>query len=160
MLVSSFLFQNSIVACKFLTSEDSFQQCLVLKGGMTIYVAEGEDEEFIAAETEKIGEVIKMNMNAGNYDNAHVDIIDLLYLDKMNPIESNVDNGEDGDLTQTRNRNSLRVGLFVGIGALGAVLAGVIFRLSRRGRNGDEDTELQSGGPETYLDVEARPSFA
>ncbi len=126
---------------------------------MTIYVAVGEDEELIVAETVKIGELIKMNMNAGNYDNADVDIIDLVYLDKMDPIESNVGKGEGGDLPQTRNRNSLRVGLFVGIGALAAVLAGVIFRLSRRTRDSDEQTELQSGGPETYLDVEARPSF-
>ena len=99
---------------------------------MTIYVAEDQDTELIVAETAKIGELIKMNMNAGNYDNAHADITDLVYLDKLDPIESNVDNGEDGDLPQSINRRNLRVGLFVGIGALSAVLAGVVFRLSRR----------------------------
>jgi chromosome condensin MukBEF MukE localization factor len=100
-------------------------------------------------------------MNSGVYDEASDDILRLHYLEKRDPTASNVSDANDGD-KQVKSRNrSLRIGLFVGIGTLTAVLAGVIFRLTRRMRNNDDQTELQNSAVQTYLDVEEqRPSFS
>jgi hypothetical protein len=150
-------------ACEVLSSSDSTSECFVLKGNMTIYLDEDQivEEEQIIQKQESVGNVIKENMNSGVYDEASDDILRLHYLEKRDPTASNVSDANDGD-KQVKSRNrSLRIGLFVGIGTLTAVLAGVIFRLTRRMRNNDDQTELQNSAVQTYLDVEEqRPSFS
>ena len=152
-------------ACNFLTPEDSTKECFVLKGELTIYFDEDqidEEDQRIVEVQESIRQRIKENMNEGNYDNAHEDITELLYLDKLDPSESNVSTGEEGDGQVQNGRRNLRMGLFVGIGTLTAVLVGVVFRLSRRMRNTDDQTDMQTTGvTQTYLDVEEQsPSFS
>jgi hypothetical protein len=106
---------------------------------------------------ESINNLIEKNMNSGVYDEASEEITKLHYLEKRDPTESNISDANDGDgQVEKRNNRSLRMGLFVGLGTLAAVLAGVIFRLTRRMRNNDDQTEMQNSQVQTYLDVEGQ----
>ncbi len=151
--------QSSLIECSILSSQPG-TECFVLMGDMTIYLDEDVEDDQIIEEQTRIAKLIEVNMNSGDYDNAQETIQDLYYLEKMDPTESNESEGNDGNI-EKRNRRNLRMGLFVGVGTLGAVLAGVIFRVSRRMRNTDDQTEMQAGAAQTYLDVEEqRPSFS
>jgi len=145
-------------SCAVLTPSDSTIECFVLQGELTIFL----DEEQIVQEQNTIDNLIESNMNLGVYNEASEEIVQLYYLEKPDPIESNINDGSDGDgQVGKRNNFSLRMGLFVGIGSLAAVLAGVVFRITRKTKNTDDQTEVQSGVVQTYLDVdEQRPSFS
>ena len=126
------------------------------------------EEEQVVQEQPRINNLIKENMNSGVYDNVSEEIIHLQYLESSsNPTESNNNddgssNGIGGAAGGKTTQNSLRVGLFVSLGALAAILAGVVFRTtSRRMRNSDDQTDLPSSGAvQTYLDVDAQQSHS
>ena len=141
-----------LVACNTHNSSDSTSDCVVAYGELTLFV----DEEQAVQEQPRIENLIKENMNSGIYDDASEEIVRLHYLESSSdPMESNIGDGSDG--TGRKSQNSLRMGLFIGLGALVAVLAGVVFRTSRRMRNSDDQSDMQSGdGRQTYLDVDAQ----
>jgi len=143
--------------CNILTPSDSSSECHVLKGELTIYF--GEDQMF--DELNYVDSLIKENMNSGVYNTVREEIVQLYYFEKLEPTESNTSEGSDGNVdTGKRNNRTLRMGLFVGIGALAAVFAGIIFRVTRKMRNNDDQTEIQTTGAQPYPDVERqRPSF-
>ena len=120
------------------------------------------EEEQVVQEQPRINNLIKENMNSGVYDNVSEEIIHLHYLESSsNPTESNNDDGSNGiGGAGGKTQNSLRVGLFVGLGALAAILAGVVFRTSQRMGNSDDQTNMQSGAVQTYLDVDAQQSHS
>ena len=98
-------------------------------------------------------------MNSGIYNEASEEIVQLYYFVKQDPIESNSSEGTDGIVDgEKRSKRTLRMGLFVGIGALSAVFAGVVFRVTRRMRNNDDQTDMQTAGPQSFLDVEGQHS--
>lgn len=132
-------------SCNVLVSNDSRSECLVLKGELTIYI-----NDQIVEEQNRVENLIKENMNSGVYNSAREEIVQLYYLKKEDPIESNTSEGTDGKIDGgKRNNRTLRMGLFVGIGALSAVFAGVVFRVTRRMRNNDDQTEMQTAGPQS-----------
>lgn len=157
----TFLSSIDITACTQLSPLPE-TECFVLQGEMKIYVDNDQTvvDNQIIEEQARVAKLIEVNMNSGNYDNAQEKIQELLYFKKMDPSESNESNETDGQIQERKNRN-LRMGLFVGIGTLAAVLAGVLFRVTRRMRNNDDQTEMQASAAQTYLDVEEqRPSFS
>jgi hypothetical protein len=151
-----------IIACEVLTSSassDSTSECFVIKGQLSIFLDEDQvvNQDQIIQMQESINNLIEKNMNSGVYDEASEEITKLHYLEKRDPTESNISDANDGDgQVEKRNNRSLRMGLFVGLGTLAAVLAGVIFRLTRRMRNNDDQTEMQNSQVQTYLDVEGQ----
>lgn len=160
ILVDLDVLDTLIVACKELEPSS----CYVLNGTLQLYIDEDQivNKDDVDKEKESIENLIQTNMNSGAYDNAHEEIEQLYFVEKLDPTESNQSDEKDGDGSAAkRNNRSLRMGLFVGIGALTAVLSGVIFRVTRRMRNNDDQTEIQTGVGQTYLDVEGqRPSFS
>ena len=144
-----------LVACNMQNSSDSTSDCVVVYGKLTLFV----DEEQAVQEQPRIENLIKENMNSGIYDDASEEIVRLHYLESSpDPTESNIGDGSDGTgrAVGGKTQNSLRMGLFIGLGALVAVLAGVVFRTSRRMKHADDQTDMQSGGIQTYLDVDAQ----
>lgn len=145
----------TVDSCDVLTGE-----CSVVKGQLTMFTHVEEVEQ----EQARIESLIKEHMNSGEYNSVSEDIVELRYLDgSPNTSESNI---EDGDLcsgagcAENDGTNGLRVGLYVGLGALIAILAGVVFRITRRMRSNDDQTETQSGIVQEYLDVDRdRHSF-
>ena len=129
-----------------------------MKGELTIYL--GEDQ--ILEESSRIDNLIKENMNSGVYNTTREEIVQLYYLEKLEPTESNTSEGTDGKVDPgKRNNRTLRMGLFVGMGALAAVFAGIVFRVTRKMRNNDDQTDMQTTGAQPYQDVEGqRPSFS
>lgn len=116
--------------------------------------------EEVQQEQARIESLIKEHMNSGEFNSVSEDIVELRYLDgSPDTSESNI---EDGDLcsgagcTENNGTNGLRVGLYVGLGALIAILVGVVFRITRRMRSNDDQTETQSGIVQEYLDVDGQ----
>ena len=146
-------------ACEILIPSDSSSECHVLNGQLSLYLEEDqivyEDQQTQLQNS--IDALVEENMNSGKYNEASPEIIDLHYLKKPDPSESNTNDDSDGSVQKQKNR-SLRIGLFVGLGTLLAVIAGVILKVTRRVRNNDDQTELQTGGVQTYLDVEEQHS--
>ncbi|MGK3750164.1 MAG: hypothetical protein ACI8RD_002463, partial [Bacillariaceae sp.] len=145
-------------------SSSTLNECVVIDGELTLFTDDGD----AAKEQFRIGNLIKENLNSGVYDDLSDKIVRLYYLDSSSsdPTESNTSDGEDvmnangsEGATGRSERKSLKVGLFIGLGALVAVLAGVVFRTARKmSIINDDQTDMQSGGIQTYLDVDAHRS--
>jgi hypothetical protein len=126
---------------------------------MSIFLDEDQvvNQDQMIQMQERINNLIEEKMNSGVYDDASEEITKLHYLEKRDPTESNVGDTNGGDgLVENRNNRSLRMGLFVGLGMLAAVLAGVVFRLTRRIRNNDDQTDMHNSQVQTYLDLEGQ----
>eukprot|EP00536_Pseudo-nitzschia_multiseries_P007951 jgi/Psemu1/19111/gm1.19111_g len=141
-------------ACEVLASNGYDGECYVVKGELTMY----SEEEEAVQEEERIQNVIRELMNSGEFNSVSEDIIQMHYLNSApGTTESNInendgENGIDGSTTDPKTRNKgLRVGLIVGLGASVAILAGVVFRITRRIKN-DDQTEMQNSAAQTYLD--------
>jgi len=157
MYPPDFITSDSI--CNMDTLSNPTNECAVIDGELTLFTDDGQAVE----EQPIIDNLIKNNMNSGVYDGLSDKIIRLYYLSSsLDPTESNTSDGADptndngdkgaGDKTE---RKSLKVGLFVGLGALVAVLVGIVFGIARRMSVHDDQTDMQSGGIQTYLDVDA-----
>jgi len=150
--------------CNVERSSSTLNECAIVDGELTLFTNDGE----AANEQFRIANLIKENMNSGVYDDLSDKIVRLYYLDSSSsdPTESNTSNGEDEvnangseSATGKSERKSLKVGLFLGLGALVAILAGVVFRTARKmSIINDDQTDMQSGGIQTYLDVDAHRS--
>jgi hypothetical protein len=150
--------------CNVERSSSTLNECAIVDGELTLFTNDGE----AANEQFRIANLIKENMNSGVYDDLSDKIVRLYYLNSSSsdPTESNTRNGEDEvnangseSATGKSERKSLKVGLFLGLGALVAILAGVVFRTARKmSIINDDQTDMQSGGIQTYLDVDAHRS--
>mmetsp|Transcript_18671 Transcript_18671/g.21041 ORF Transcript_18671/g.21041 Transcript_18671/m.21041 type:complete len:420 (-) Transcript_18671:50-1309(-) len=157
-------FINSDLICNMDTLSNPANECAVIDGELTLFTDDGQAVE----EQPSINNLIKNNMNSGVYDSLSDKIVRLYYLDSSSEsTELNSSDGENivdgivdiGDATVIPDRKSLKVGLFVGLGApLLALIFGIAFRLVRKRSIPDDQTDMQSGEIQTYLDVDAHRS--
>jgi len=157
-------FITSDLICNMDTLSNPANECAVIDGELTLFTDDGQAVE----EQPSINNLIKNNMNSGVYDSLSDKIVRLYYLDSSSEsTELNSSDGENivdgivdiGDATVIPDRKSLKVGLFVGLGApLLALIFGIAFRLVRKRSIPDDQTDMQSGEIQTYLDVDAHRS--
>ena len=160
-LLFSFFNNTLVLACDALASSNNAGDCFVVKGELSMFT---EDDQ-VVSEKARIENLIREHMNSGVFNTLSSEIIKLYYLNgSPDTKESNIEDndGVNGIEGTTKGTNKgLKVGLIVGFGALAAILAGVVFRITRRRGNNDDQTEIQEGGAQTYLDVnEQRTSFS
>lgn len=151
----------TVHSCDALASSNNAGDCFVVKGELSMFT---EDDQ-VVSEKARIENLIREHMNSGVFNTLSSEIIKLYYLNgSPDTKESNIEDndGVNGIEGTTKGTNKgLKVGLIVGFGALAAILAGVVFRITRRRGNNDDQTEIQEGGAQTYLDVnEQRTSFS
>ena len=125
---------------------DANNRCDIIDGELVLFTNDGDTGD---AES-RIQDVIRINMNEGIYASLIPEVVRLRYLDSAPTTgESNTGDGSSSgngvtDGTDGSSNKDLRVGLFVGLFAGAAIIAGVLYRTKRNMRNIDDQSDLQT----------------
>jgi hypothetical protein len=106
------------------------------------------DDGNAAIETQLALATMDEGMESGAYLPSNPQVVRLAMIDDASPPgPTNPDEGEgsgEGDNNggnSSTNQNNVRVGLFVGVFGLVAILSGVLFRINRHVRDGDAELD-------------------